>query len=90
MKVLLFSGSHSRHVFVHEHILKSFDVCGVVVMEREPTIPGSNVKGNKNLIDIWPEDIQKLYKEHFDKRDEVERKYYQERKLIYTRSTVRC
>lgn len=80
MKVLLFSGSHSRHVFVHEHILKSFDVCGVVVMEREPTIPGSNVKGNKNLIDIWPEDIQKLYKEHFDKRDKVEREYYQRKK----------
>ena len=80
MKVLLFSGSHSRHVFVHEHILKNFDVCGVVVMEREPTIPGNNVKGNKNLIDIWPEDIQKLYKEHFDKRDEVEREYYQGKK----------
>lgn len=80
MKVLLFSGSHSRHVFVHEHILKNFDVCGVVVMEREPTLPGSNVKGNKNLIDIWPEDTQKLYKEHFDKRDKVEREYYQRKK----------
>ncbi len=86
MKVLLFSGSHSRHVFVHELILKNFDVCGVVVMEREPTIPGNNVKGNKNLIDIWPEGIQKLYKEHFDKRDKVEREYYQEKKTdIYER-----
>ena len=80
MKVLLFSGSHSRHVFVHEHILKNFDVCGVVVMEREPTVPGNKVKGNKNPISIWPEDVQNLYKEHFDKRDKVEREYYKEKR----------
>ena len=80
MKVMLFSGSHSRHVYVHEHILKNFEGCGVVVMERESTLPGSSVKGNENLIDIWPDEIQKLYKEHFDKRDRVEKLYYQEKK----------
>ena len=27
MRVLLFSGTHSRHAYVHEHVLKNFDVC---------------------------------------------------------------
>ena len=81
MKVLLFSGTHSRHVYVHEHILKNFNVCGVVVMEREPTIPGKEVKGNKNLIDIWPKDIQHLYEQHFSKRDKIEKLYYKDKSI---------
>lgn len=76
MKVLLFSGTHSRHAYVHEHVLKNFDVCGAVVMEREPIIPGKSVKGNPNDISFWPPNVRSLYKMHFNKRDEVEKTYY--------------
>jgi methionyl-tRNA formyltransferase len=81
MKVLLFSGTHSRHVYIHEQILKNFDVCGVVVMEREPTIPGENIKGNKNKINNWPLNTQELYKQHFNKRDKIEKQYYQNKNI---------
>ncbi len=76
MKVLIFSGTHSRHVFVHENICKYFDVCGAVVMEREPLIPGKTIKGNSNVITEWPLKEQELYKLHFEKRDFIEKKYY--------------
>lgn len=81
MKILLFSGTHSRHVYIHEHLLKNFDVCGVVVMEREPTLPGKNIKGNKNQICSWPRDTQQLYQQHFQKRDEIERIYYKDKNV---------
>ena len=81
MKILLFSGTHSRHVYVHEQILKNFDVCGVVVMEREPTIPGKNIKGSNNKIDDWSLNIQELYKQHFNKRDKIEKQYYQSKNI---------
>ena len=54
MKVLIFSGTHSRHVFIHENICKYFNVCGAVVMEREPTMPGKTIKGTSNSITEWP------------------------------------
>jgi hypothetical protein len=38
-KVLLFSGSHARHLFVHKAILESGFDCAVVLMEREDVIP---------------------------------------------------
>ena len=42
MKVLIFSGSHSRHLFINKTILDHFQECAVVMMEREnlqPSIP---------------------------------------------------
>jgi|TARA_R110001592_G_scaffold65074_1_gene199879 folate-dependent phosphoribosylglycinamide formyltransferase PurN len=79
MKVLLFSGTHSRHAYIHEQILKNFDVCGTVVMEREPIMPGQSVKGNKNDISFWPPDVRSLYEMHFNKRDQVEKLYYHDK-----------
>ena len=76
MKILIFSGTHSRHVFIHETICKYFDVCGAVVMEREPTMPGKTIKGTSNSIIEWPLKEQELYKLHFKKRDIIEKKYY--------------
>jgi len=76
MKVLLFSGDHSRHVYVHEHLLKRFNVCGAVVMEREPVLLNESIKGSSDNITQWPKEDQKIYKEHFKKRKEVEDRYY--------------
>lgn len=39
MKVLLFSGSHPRHLYVHRAVIKNFDVCGVISMKREGLVP---------------------------------------------------
>ena len=39
MRIILFSGSHPRHLFVNREILKYFDNALVVVMEREHLLP---------------------------------------------------
>ena len=78
MKVLIFSGTHSRHAFFHECILKNFNVCGAVVMERESTILGDSIKGQKNKkTEDWNIQDQTLYNYHFSKRNEIEKEYYQ-------------
>ena len=78
MKVILFTGTHSRHLFVHEHLLKNFEVCGVVMMQREKEVPTDEVKGSTNVITSWSKHDQLLYKRHFDKRREVESSAYGE------------
>ena len=76
MKVILFTGTHSRHLYVHEHVLKNFEVCGVVMMEREKEIPGKEIKGNTDTISKWSDSEQLLYKTHFDMRNQVESSVY--------------
>ena len=39
MRVLIFTGSHPRHTFVHQEVLNSGAECAAVVMERESLIP---------------------------------------------------
>ena len=39
MKLLLFSGTHSRHLFVNREVLKYFDEALIIVMERESVLP---------------------------------------------------
>jgi len=39
MKLILFSGTHPRHLFVNKELLKHFDETLVVVMEREELLP---------------------------------------------------
>ena len=64
MRVLLFSGSHSRHTYVHNALLERFDVCGVVSMQREPEIP--------KAPDGIPAIDRKLFDAHFATRAEIE------------------
>lgn len=75
MSVLLFSGSHARHVYVHEQIIESdaIDVDGIVAMERESTLPDPPAG--------WPERDRRLFEEHFRRRDRVEREVYGERSI---------
>ena len=70
MKILIISGSHSRHLFVHESILKSGADCAAVVMERESAIPFPPVN-------IAKHDRQN-FKNHFEERSRVEKKAYGE------------
>lgn len=39
MRILLFSGSHPRHLYFHNKVVETGDVCGVVVFQREEIIP---------------------------------------------------
>lgn len=68
MKLLLFSGTHSRHLFVNKEILKLFDQVLVIVMEREelmPEVPSSLTNRDKEL-----------FIKHFNNRNKVELSTY--------------
>lgn len=64
MKLLLFSGSHSRHCFVHKRLLREFDVIGVVCMQRENIVPSPESS--------WSNHDQELFRRHFKTRAKVE------------------
>lgn len=75
MKVLLFSGSHARHVYVHEQVIASDDleIAGIVSMQRESTLP--------DPPQGWPEHDRELFRHHFERRDEVEQATYGDRSV---------
>jgi len=68
MRVLLFTGSHPRHLYFASEILKNYDVCGIIKEEREGFVPQP------------PENITVLDKEnfikHFVNRERAESKYF--------------
>ncbi|HWO06974.1 MAG TPA: methionyl-tRNA formyltransferase [Candidatus Paceibacterota bacterium] len=68
MRILLFSGSHSRHYFLLQGIVENFEVCGVVHMEREQLIP-------EPPLGI-PEIDRTNFIRHFKERHEAELKYF--------------
>ena len=71
MRVVLFSGTHPRHLFLHKMIIENFDVVGAIVYEREnfiPLPPESGIKKDKDL-----------FIKHFKLRDEAEEKYFEKR-----------
>ena len=73
MKLLLFSGNHSRHLFINKHVLNYFDDVFVIIMERENTIPlppSTLNMHDKNLFNL-----------HFKNRDIVEKNVYGDLKI---------
>lgn len=64
MKLVLFSGTHSRHLFVNREVIKHFEEVLVIVMKREEVIP------------FVPENISShdhdLFIRHFANRYKVE------------------
>ena len=73
MKLLLFSGTHPRHLFVNQEIIKHFDQSLVIVMEREGLIPNPP-------LDISDNDKYNFIK-HFNNREKKENAAYS--KLSY-------
>jgi len=68
MKIIILSGSHPRHLFVHQAVLASGAECAAVVMEREkvlPSIPKGLSQTDKQNFSL-----------HFKKRYEVESKFF--------------
>ena len=68
MRLVLFSGTHSRHLFVNREVLKHFDEVLVIVMQREELTP------------CPPENIsshdRELFIKHFANRYKVESSVY--------------
>ncbi len=68
MKLILFSGSHPRHLFVNQRVLDFFEEILVIVMKREELIPSPP----KDLFGL----DRDLFIKHFANRDKVEKKIY--------------
>ncbi len=68
MRVLIFSGTHDRHRFVHQRVTETFPDHFAIVMKREETVPAPP----PGLADIDRENFIR----HFRDRDAVERRVY--------------
>ncbi len=68
MKLVLFSGSHPRHLFINRELLNSFEDILVIIMQREELLPSPP----KNISEL----DKSLFIKHFKNRDIVERKTY--------------
>lgn len=68
MRILLLSGNHSRHLFVHQAVLECGAECAAIVMERESLVPappsGLAVQDRNN------------FKRHFRERQDVEQRAF--------------
>lgn len=70
MKLLLFSGTHPRHLFINSEIIKHFDETFIVVMHREELIPSPP-------LNITSGDKSNFIK-HFQNRYKKEKEAYGE------------
>src|ERR1019366_2422077 len=70
MKLILFSGNHPRHVFVHAALCAQHEIAGIVCMEREGLLPTASVSCDSR--------DQDLFRLHFQRRFEVEQAAYQD------------
>ena len=68
MKLVLFSGTHPRHLFVNREVLKYFDDILVIVMEREHLLPSPPPGISKK------EEL--LFRFHFENRFKIEEEAY--------------
>ncbi|MDA9283125.1 formyltransferase family protein [Amylibacter sp.] len=68
MKLLLFSGSHSRHFYIHDALIKLGYEVKAVIMQREAELP--------DPPNLCPPEEQVLFNTHFNDRNVVEREIY--------------
>lgn len=68
MKAVIFSGSHSRHLFIHEEVIKHFDDLLVIFMKREEIMPSPKKE--------WSNHDKKNFNLHFSNRKKIEDKIY--------------
>ncbi len=68
MRLLLISGSHSRHLYVMQQLLQVDNPVGVIVMQREATVPDAPLTINQT--------DEAIFKQHFDIRQAVEDREY--------------
>ena len=85
MRILLLSGSHSRHLFVHQAVLETGAECAAIVMERENVVP--NPPARLALQD------QNNFRRHFKERYDVEQQVFgslDAAAVFSGRETLRC
>ena len=58
MKILLISGSHPRHLYVHQKILSCYKDCSAIVMKRESVLP----EPPSNITETYSEYLQSTLK----------------------------
>jgi len=68
MKILIISGNHPRHLFVHQAILESGVECAAIVMEREALMPLPPI----GIID----QDRNFFIRHFEERNKIETKIF--------------
>jgi folate-dependent phosphoribosylglycinamide formyltransferase PurN len=68
MKLILFSGTHPRHLFVNQEVVKYFEEVLVIVMKRESLLPSP--PKNLSLHE------KNLFLQHFNNRNDVESSIY--------------
>jgi methionyl-tRNA formyltransferase len=68
MKAILFSGSHPRHFYIHEELIRSGVECAVVIMQREQLIPSPPL----NIPDVDRINFER----HFSERNIIEANSY--------------
>ena len=68
MKLILFSGSHPRHLYVNRNLPNYFDEVLVIVMQREELLP--------KLPALLNQRDKKLFVDHFENRNTVETRTY--------------
>lgn len=72
MKIIILSGNHSRHLFVHQAVLESGVECAAIAMEREDVLP-------EPPTGLLPQD-HKNFIRHFKERYECEGRVFGELK----------
>ncbi len=68
MKIVLIFGSHPRHLYFMNALIKTGLVCGAVMQEREGML--------SDIPAVLSDDLKKIYKYHFDLRLEMENRYF--------------
>jgi len=67
-KAIIFSGTHSRHLWLHKEVIECFDNVLAIVMKREEVVP------------LPPQGLEEIDKNnfirHFKEREKIENKYY--------------
>jgi folate-dependent phosphoribosylglycinamide formyltransferase PurN len=68
MRIVLFTGSHKRHYFLHNEVIENFEVVGIVHMLREDVLPIPDYKWSKKHVE--------LFNTHFTNRSKIEEEYF--------------
>jgi len=70
LKILIISGTHSRHLFVNESIINNYEECAAIIMDRENILPkppkGINFHDQNNFL------------KHFQERYNIEKSVFGE------------
>jgi hypothetical protein len=68
MRILILSGSHPRHLYIHRALIDLGEECAAIIMQRETLLPISP-PGTSNSDEI-------LFQKHFSDRFQLEKQFF--------------